>query len=154
MATKADFTPEEWGLIYWAPKAAAGTIMEADLTFISAAKETIAVMKAGNAAREKYPNNKVIQDLIPKARMKDEPVVAEPKSPFPGLNSDQVVAKVKEAVALMQAKAPQEAAEYKAFCLELANVAANASGEGFLGTGKAVSAKEQAVLDKLAAALA
>ena len=65
MATKADFTPEEWGLIYWAPKAAAGTIMEADLTFMSAAKETIAVMKAGNAAREKYPNNKVIQDLIP-----------------------------------------------------------------------------------------
>jgi hypothetical protein len=154
MATKADFSPEEWGLVYWAPKAAAGVIMEADLTFMSAAKETIAVMKAGHAARDKYPGNPLIQDLIPKARMKGEPEIPEPKSPFPNLKADDVIAKIREAVALVQQKAPAQAADYKAFVLELANVAANASGEGFLGTGQKVSEKEKAILDKLTAALA
>jgi hypothetical protein len=155
MTRQTDFTPEEWALVQNAPTAAAGAVIQADMTFVSAVKEVLAVSRAGVAAREKYKHNELLLDVLPAGpRMKGDPVPVQAKSPFDGITQDQGIEKVREAVAVVQAKAtPSEAAEYKALILELSELAANASGEGFLGTGKKVSDKEAAFLAKLKAAL-
>lgn len=157
MTRKTDFTPEEWALVQNAPTAAAGAVIQADMTFVSAIKEVLAVSRAGVAARQKYRSNELIQDILPgEPPMKGAPKPVEAvKSPFDvaGITLDQVIEKTRDALALVQAKAPAEAGEYKSLILELCDVAANASGEGFLGTGKKVSDKEAAFLAKLKAAL-
>ncbi len=154
MTTKNDFSADEWALVYNTPTAAAGTVMAADQHVLDVVKETLAVAKAGDRAREKYKDNAIVLETIPRPRMKDEPIVAAPKSPYLGLDQDGCVAKIREACELVARKAtPAEAAQYKEYILELCDVAANASGEGFMGTGPKVSEKEAAFLAKLKAAL-
>ncbi|MDC3962947.1 hypothetical protein KEG38_54560 [Polyangium jinanense] len=119
-----------------------------DFGLISAAKEFSAAVKTLNDAAEKAPHNQLIQAIV--NANKDE---QQASSSSEGFSVDLVIERVRQARSIVEAKAPAEAAEYKQMVLEVADRVANASGEGFFGTGKKVSDKEAEYLGKLRDAL-
>lgn len=155
MASKADFTPEEWSKVLFAPlntslmvalaspSGPIGMIQEL-YAAVSSVVEVEKDASAGEILRAVAADIKARQEKPELPRFSS---VEEGKAHVAGL--------VREAVALLDAKAPDEALAFKQWLYTVAQKAAGAAREGgFFGFGgTVVSEQEQAALSELAGLL-
>jgi hypothetical protein len=149
MTTKAEFNAEEWSKITEAP-ALAGLIVVAAQRG-GTIRESLAMGKVYREAQESHGPGDLVGELVQSA---------------PNLNAKQFssredlrtqgLERIREAVALVEAKAtPEEADEYRSFAVAVAQHAAEADKSGgFLGIGgERISGNEQSALNEIAEAL-
>ena len=143
MTTKESFTPEEWELILEAPTSAGMIVLTAQKggTF----RETFAMAKAYSEARNQHGSSELLDAIVS----------AKPKQDHTHYHSTDELKQaglqhLRDAVGVLTEKAqPQEAEDYKAFVLTLADKVANAHRED----GVNVSDAEQQAIGEIADAL-
>jgi hypothetical protein len=148
MASKADFTEEEWELLLEGPPSAGIVVVAADRGGII--RESFSMAKAYTEARKQPGRSQLI----------DEIVEAKPELDHTRYRSKEELTeaafeRLRKAVRLVEETAgPEEAAEYRAFCLSVAEHVAKAAKEGLLGlTGERVSGAEDVALQQIKEAL-
>ena len=144
MTTKSQFNAEEWDRVTQAPALAALRVMLADRGGVI--RESIALGKAYAEAR-RDAGGELIEGLVTSPPQLDPSSMGQPDQ-----LREQLPERIRAAVQTVEEKAtPEEAEQYRAFILRVADVVANAAKEGgVLGIGgKPVSEQEQAVLDEL-----
>jgi hypothetical protein len=144
MTTKTDYTADEWAMIVAAPLACTDCIIYADMNVTDAMKENERVEQLVQEWKQPgKTQNELIQAVMTELHIS------------PGRTSgqqtpDEILNAMQEVVAVVDRKAPaDEAREFKQFLYTWADMVANASGEGFLGEGETLSAKEASVLQRL-----
>jgi hypothetical protein len=140
MATRSDFTPEEWMVLRFAMQDTMTWISMVDPKFFASFKEATAGAKyLANAA--KNSPSLLVRDLAQDVHSKqDEELKAA------GLNLEEpTLERITNAVALVAEKAPEDLDGFKAFIGGLADAAAEASG--------GVTDSESAALFKVKSAL-
>ena len=161
MASKADFTEEEWTRIKRAPFVAGMAISLADPGGpIEAVKETAAALKTVLGAAEEGGRGELVdaaaREVADEARQRKNPLAGF--KPSRGANAGvEIVDELAEVNRIVSEKAPPEdAAALRAWLLAAAQEAANAAKEGgFFGFhAERVSEGEQRMLDKLDEVLA
>lgn len=143
VATKSDFTEEEWRLVVGAPAEAGMMIALAQRggTF----RETIAMSKAYAAARTGHGASELLDAVV-----SSRPKVDHPDRSSPEALRRQTLGRLKDAVSLLQVKAtPQEVEDYVGFIIGMTRLVAEAHEEDGAKIGQA----EQEALDAVAAAL-
>lgn len=140
MATKADFTPEEWEVLQWAVADTMAYVSIADpgmwdsFTEASGAARYIAEAKANSASL-------LVRDLAGNLRAgRDKEVMANPAD-----MAGEVAERVAEASKLIAEKAADELDAFKRFILGIAEATAEAK--------KGVGENERAAIEKIRAAL-
>jgi hypothetical protein len=158
MATKADFTPEEWKQLKNAPMNAAMYIVTASPSGpIGLVKELVAVGTAVADLQKDAGAPPLLKELFPagegeaKAETKTE-VKVDDKDPA---QRAALLAGLKDTLAVLETKAGGDAPAVKQWIYGVAEKVAGAAKEGgFMGIGgKPLSAEEQAALDELKATL-
>lgn len=163
MSERADYSDEEWGTIVGAPVAVIAAVIGSSPSGpVAIMQEVGAAVKSFERAAEERRDNPLIAALLVtlKGRFeafgKSDPANEQVDIMELGKDPARAVALCREARELLERKAPPEhAAELRAWLYELAESVARAAPEGgFFGMGgEQVNAKEQAILDELAAAL-
>jgi hypothetical protein len=163
MATKTDFTSDEWKKLLEAPLLASFAISAADPSGLFgliregfASASVLAEVKANPAADALL--TAVVDDLLTsdgRSAARDGVKTVATGGDIAGAK-DRALAELKNAVAIVNAKAPADATAFKAWLGHIAQKVAEASGEGgFLGFGgEPVSEKEKATLAELTTILA
>lgn len=154
MATRADFTDEEWARLERAPFVAGIAITLADPGGpIEAIKESSAVLKVVTESAQSAEGGfvgEVAKSVIEKAQQRQSPLGDfKPKGALAG---EQILEELRAANELVGEKASaEEASAYRAWLLDAAQRSAEAAKEGgFMGIGaEQVSEGEQQMLDKL-----
>jgi hypothetical protein len=138
MATKADFTEDEWKAMESGVAGAGTYVATVDRGFFDTFKEASALAHHLRDAHERS-DSALIRDL---ATSHDRPfgLTASPDE-----MERSTVAALETAVAALTAKAPEELPAYKAFVLDVAQSVAEAA--------KGVSPQENSALDRIRAAL-
>lgn len=140
MATKADFTPEEWQSIEFA---VADTLTYASMAhpgFWEMFKEGTASAKF--MADQRNAPNLLVRDIATNMKPKaDEALKANPTA-----MADTTVDKIKAAVVLLQTKAPDDVQPFKDMLLGLADAVVEAAG--------GIDDAEYSAIDKIKEALA
>lgn len=155
MATKADFTPDEWETIANGPLSAALAISLADPSNpVGLAQESFAAARSLAEATQSADAPAIIKAIAEDLRARN----VKPELPrFESFEAGKSYAygQLRQAVASVDAKAPAEAAGYRQWLYDTAKRAASAAKEGgFLGIGGvAVSEQEQAALAEIAGLL-
>ena len=158
MATKTDFTPDEWALLLRAPGWTSIAVAAASpsgpfgvVKEMFAAGKVLAEAKIGN-------KNPLIEALMAdlatsEGRQKAQPT--EPSGKTPDEVRSRAIDAIKHAAALVDAKAGADAAEFKRWLATLAERVAQAAKEGgFLGIGGTpVDEKEATTLADIQKAL-
>jgi hypothetical protein len=152
MASKADFTPEEWSKLEFAP---VNTALVVALASPSGPIGMVQEMFAAVSSVVDIDKDATAGELLRGIAADIKGRKNKPELPrFTSLDEGRayVSGAVKEAIALLDAKAPDEAASVKQWLYGVAQKAANAAREGgFIGIGgTAVSPEEQAALTELA----
>jgi hypothetical protein len=143
MTTKADFSEQEWDLVRQAPVDAGMVVITADQGGMT--RETFAMAKAYAEARAQHGNSELL----------DEIVSARPERDHTRYHSfgelkEHALQTVRDAVALLEGKATaEEVDDYRRFIESLMDRVARRHEEH----GTAISAKEQAAIDEITAAL-
>ena len=159
MATKNDFSEEEWTRIVRAPFVAGLAIALADPGGpIEAAKESMAMIKsATNPSTREQLVAEVALDIQAEVQQKRNPLKGyRPTSPGTAPAGDQVLVELREVRAIVAARAtPDETAAFGQWLVDSAQAAADAAKEGgFLGFGaKQVSEGELHMLDQVRTAV-
>ena len=162
MATKADFTEEQWQLILDVPVMVGMGVMMAGKSGMGTMKESFAMTKEMISAVQAYPGNELIQSVVD-ARIKNkEKSTAEAirNNPYAAGGRDGIadaaVEKCQQISSLLAEKcSEQEAEEFKQWSMGISEKVAMAASEGgFLGFGGTqVSDEEKVVLNKISSAL-
>jgi len=140
VATKADFTEEEWQVLQWAAMNTIAYLSMSDKGFWDTFKEAsgaakyIADAKANSASL-------LVRDLAGDVRTKRD----KEATSNPAVMGDEVAERVAEASALVAEKAPDEFGAFREFILGIAKATAQAA-EG-------VSEPEAGAMEKIEAAL-
>jgi hypothetical protein len=143
MTTKADFSEQEWDLIRVAPVDAGLAVITADQGGMM--RETFAMAKAYAEARTQHGNSQLLDELVSGRPERDHTRYHS----YDELK-DHAVQTVRDAVALLEGKASgDEVEDYRRFIASLMDRVARRHEEG----GQAISAKEQAAIGELTAAL-
>jgi hypothetical protein len=159
MATKADFTEEEWTRLKRGPFIAGLAISLADPGGpIEAIKETSATLKTVTGAADAGTRGELVaalaSEVSEEARQRKNPLAGfKPKGALAG---QEILDELRAVNAIVTEKAtPEEAEAYRAWLLAAAKEAADAAKEGgFLGfRAERVSEGEQRMLDQLASVL-
>jgi hypothetical protein len=143
MTGKADFTPEEWQLVAEGPPTAGLAVATAKRggTF----RESFALAKAYTEARGDHGESQLLDELV-----SERPRVKHERAHSPGELTEQTLQLLRDAVALVRAKAtPEELDDYGSFILNVANRVANAHKEGDV----AVAPEEKAVIEAISSIL-
>ncbi|MBU1108044.1 MAG: hypothetical protein KKB51_15335 [Candidatus Riflebacteria bacterium] len=157
MTKKSDFDPKEWNsLMHFACIGVSYKYSTRDVhslgDIVGFMRELFSVQKYLASAREKYGNlellREVINELLVACKSKQDSL-SNGFDDFSNLGPP--VAKVNQLLA--DKSTPEEARAMRAFVYELAFEAANAAGDGFLGTGPKISAAENEFLHELKRAL-
>ena len=140
MATKADFTAEEWQTLQLAVSDTMAYLAMADRGFWDSFKE------ASGAARfvadaKTNSTSLLVRDLAGDIKAKRDKQISENPTDMAG----EVVERVGEAKAIVAAKAPDELEAFRAYLLGLAEATAEAVG--------GVAETEAAAIDKIRAVL-
>lgn len=163
MATKTSFTPEEWHLLLEAPMLAGMAITAAEPSgLVGVIQESFA---AGNALVQSNTDaaaNPLVKAVAAEFTSAEGRTAARDgiKARFAGGNPSELKARSLEALrrvsTLLVAKAPEDAAAFKAWLAGIAQRVAEAAKEGgFLGIGGVpVSDAEKATLTEISTALA
>jgi hypothetical protein len=155
MAAKADFTPEEWNTIQFAPVNTALVVSLASPSGpIGIVKEVYAAVSSVVEIEQDVSASQLLKDLAADIRARKE----QPELPrFSSVEEGKahVTRLVREAVALLDSKAVEDAPAVKQWLYGVAEKAARAAKEGgFLGFGGTeVTEQEQAALAELAGIL-
>ena len=160
MATKADFTPDEWKLLLESVMMAGVAVTAADPSGLwGALKESFASARV--LAEGKTSSDQLIQAIVADFSSSEGRGIARDalKADISGKSAADIktiaLDKVRQAATLLNAKAPQDAVAVKAWMRLMSEKVADASAEGgFLGFGgKPVSDAEKAMLSDIDAAL-
>jgi hypothetical protein len=151
MTTQANYAAA-WKKLANAPVLAGMGVSKADFGMISFLREFKALIEGTLELKTKYASNELVQAVISTYEKKDAAPPEE--SGEGGVSAEQILAELRQIAGIVDAKASaDEARGFKAFLYEIADRVANASGEGFFGTGEKVSDKERAYLGQLKTAL-
>jgi hypothetical protein len=162
MTTKANFTADEWGRILASPMVAGMAITAADPSGVwGLLKEGMAGGWALLEARQDAQANPLVRAVAEGFATSEGRTAARTslQARFKGASmsvlKDTAIGELKAVSGVLEAKAPQDAAAFKAWLQEIAQKAAEAGTEGgFLGFGGvAVSEAEKATLAEISAAL-
>ena len=160
MATKADFTEEEWTRLKRGPFIAGMAISIADPGGpIEAIKETAAALKTVTSAADSSARGDFVgalaSEVTAEARNRKNPLSGfKPKGALAG---QEILDELRAVNGIVSEKAaPDEAEAYRGWLLDAAKEAADAAREGgFFGFhAERVSEGEQRMLDQLAGVLA
>ena len=144
MTGSADFTPEEWDAIREGPTSAGVIVSSAQRG--GSFREAFAMAKAYAEARQDHGDSALLDELV-----SSKPEVDRTKAHSPEELRQHGLQRIREAVALLEAKAtPEEVEDYRRFVVSLAQRVAGAKGEG--GEDKASEA-ERAAIAEIEAAL-
>jgi hypothetical protein len=138
MATRTDFTDEEWKAMQEGITGAGMYVALADRGFFDSFKEANALAHHLRDAHE-HNDSVLVRDL---ATGHDRPFGA---SASPEEIEQSTVATLQQAVAVLEAKAPEDLAAYRQLVLDVAQSVAEAA--------KGVSAQENEALDHIRAAV-
>jgi hypothetical protein len=163
MATKADFTPDEWKLLLQSPLVAGVAISAADPSgLIGMMKESMASARALIQAKTD-PNADALVKAVAsefetsegRGLAQDGVKTAISRAKAPADIVSQALAALKATSALLDAKGGPDAAPFKTWLAGVAKAVAEAAPEGgFLGFGGAqVSETEKTTVAQIAAAL-
>lgn len=138
MASKADFTPEEWSTMQKGVMGAGMLVSLADPGFFDTFKEATALAKHIKQAHESGPSL-LVRDLAQihrsDVKMSHNPLEVQ----------TETLAALEASVATLRAKAPEEVPAYREFVLDVAQSVAEA--------GKGVAPGETDAIAKITAAL-
>jgi hypothetical protein len=144
MTGSADFTPEEWDAIQEGPTSAGMIVSTAQRG--GSFREAFAMAKAYAEARQEHGDSVLLDELV-----SSKPEVDRTKAHSPEELKQHGLARIREAVALLEAKAtPEEVEDYRRFVVSLAQRVAGAKGEG--GEDK-ISEAERAAIAEIEEAL-
>jgi hypothetical protein len=144
MTGKADFTDEEWHLIVQGPPTAGMIVITAQRggTF----RETFSMAKSYAEARQHHPESALLDEIV-SAR----PELDRTRYHSPEELREHGLQHLRDAVALLEPKAPADLDAYKQFTLDLANNVANAHRER--GNDEGASDAERAAIAEITTAL-
>jgi hypothetical protein len=163
MATKADFTPDEWKVLLQSPLVAGVAISAADPSgLVGLMKESMASARALIQAKADPNADALVKAVAGEFETSEgrglaqdgvKAVISGAKAPAEIVS--KALAALKAASALLDAKGGQDAAPFKTWLAGVAKSVAEASPEGgFLGFGGTqVSETEKATVAQIAAAL-
>lgn len=160
MAAKSDFTPDEWKLLLESVMMSGIAVTAAEPSGLwGTLKESFA--SARTMASGKAGSSDLIKALVADFETSEGRSVAREglSEKLKGSNPAEITAKsidtLRQAAALLDAKAPGESADVKAWLRQISASVAEASKEGgFLGFGGVeVSSSEKATLEEIDAAL-
>lgn len=151
MSKRSDYNQNDWKLVTDAASLVALGVSIADWGAISFMKEIAALTKGIKAAQKTFADCELVLDVI-------QGLGDMGDMPLPEVDRDRVgdfvMPRVREGLRVVDARASQsERVAYRKFLTWVAETMANASGEGFLGMGAAVSEKERKFLSELQAVL-
>lgn len=159
MATKADFTTDEWSQVQRAPFLAGLAVVAASPSGpFGVVKEMFAVGKILSEVKTQGSSNELINALVAdlQAGAKDLSAPAELKGKTPDQVKSFAIESCRQAASLVEKKAkPNEAQEFKQWLASVAKKVAEAAKEGgFLGFGGTrVSEQEAATITELSKTL-
>ena len=160
MATKSDFTPEEWAQVERSPMMASiGVVAASPNGPIGVLKEMFAVAKLIAETKARAGSNALVDAVVADLTSKEGMERAKKPTDLKGLSPEQARMHAMEALktvaAIVDRKAPADAPAFKQWLQDVALRVANAAKEGgFLGIGGTlVSDSERAALRDTAAAL-
>ena len=163
MANKASFTPEEWVLLLESPMMAGMAVSAAEPSgLFGMLKESFATGKLLVQAKSDASANELVKavaadyETAEGRKAASEGLKAKLGGGQPGDIKAKALDALRQVAALLAAKAPADAAAYKAWLAHISqNVAEAAKEGGFLGFGGVqVSDAEKATLAEISAALA
>ncbi len=161
MSTRTEYGFEEWqelrvlacsGILYkMEPGAGKAHQMPDSISgVVILIRELLALGSFLSKSMEKYGQYEMLSELITDLKENGKTISAE-TSPVSVADLDNLVERVNQILALKARE--EEAQAYRAFVYELAYEVANASGDGFFGTGTKINAKEAEFLQNLKALL-
>jgi hypothetical protein len=162
MAGKASFTPEEWARVVASPMVAGMAITAADPSGLwGLLKEAMSGGWALAEVKQGGQQNALVKAIADDITTPDTRTAARDRmqAQFKGAQLGELkgraIEELRAVSALVDTKAPEDAAGFKAWLNEVARKAAEAGNEGgFLGFGGvAVSDAERATLAEISAAL-
>jgi hypothetical protein len=143
MASKADFTTEEWKLILEAPPSAGMIVVTAQHG--GSFRETIAMAKAYVEARQQHGQSELLDEIVAAKPERDHTHYHSPED-----LKQSGLQHLRESVLLLEDKAtPEEVDEYRRFIVTLSHRVAAAHREH----GQDVSEAEQAAINDITEAL-
>lgn len=143
MTKSADFAPDEWNVVREGPTSAGLIVSTAQRggTF----REIFAMAKVYAEARAEHGDSELLDELV-----SAKPDVDRTKSHSPAELKEHGLQRIREAVALVEAKATtEELGEYRNFVISLCERVAGAKSEG----GHEVSDAESAAIAEIKGAL-
>jgi hypothetical protein len=160
MTSKINYESDEWKVISDAPLAVGAAVAAAAPSgIIGAVKEGIALINCMMKAAQSYPNNQLIQEVVPKGMSREQidmwTQVARSmmqQSQTVPLMDAGVVTCQKVAMILQSKTDPREADEFKRWLLEVGEDVANAAKEGG-SVGTKVTPQEAQILSTMSSAL-
>ncbi len=168
MSIENRFTEDELALLSNTPYAIGSAMIFAGGSGLGTVKEMIASSKSFINGAKEFPNNEIIQSILPnlrdfeetKEKTKDLKTHYKEWLKKKGIDSfekmqEAVIEDCKQVDDILKAKAsPEEAKEYKEWALSIAKSVANAAKEGgFLGIGgERISQEEREFFNKIAEA--
>jgi hypothetical protein len=140
MASKAMFTEDEWHILQWSVTDTMAYVSMADSGFWDTFKEATAAAKFMAKAKSDS-NSPLVHDLAGDVKVGRDKQVTHDRADMAG----EVVARVKEAAAIVAAKSPADLAAFKSFLLGIGQATAEAT--------KGIGPHEETALAKLQDAL-
>jgi hypothetical protein len=144
MTGKADFNAEEWELVLSAPPD--GGLLVATAQRGGTFREAFSIAKAYTEARRQAGESELVDQIVAtKPELKVERHSSKEEL------EQEVLQKIRDAVALVEQKGtPEEAEAYRRFAVNLAERVAEAHKEGLLGlSGERVSETEREAIEKI-----
>ena len=144
MAGKSDFSEDEWHIVVQAPPTAGLIVVTAQRggTF----RETFSIAKSYAAAAKLVADGELLREIVT-----HRPELDRTRFHSPEELREHGLQHLRDAIALVAAKAPDDLADYREFALALAKNVADAHRER--GNDDARSDAERAAIDEIAAAL-
>jgi hypothetical protein len=141
---KADFTAEEWHTIVQGPPTAGMIVITAQRggTF----RETFSMAKSYAEAGKHHAGHELLDEIV-----SHRPELDRTRYHTPAELREHGLQHLRDAIALVGAKAPDDLDAYRQFTLTLAKNVADAHRER--GSDDGTSATEQAAIDEIASAL-
>ena len=160
MTSKMDFTTDEWKVLSDAPLVVGGAVVAAAPNgAIGTIKEGMALVKSMMTAAQRHPNNRLIQEVVPKGMSREhvdlwtnvvQTVMQQSETERMTTAGTETCQKV---AMILQSKAdPQEADEFKRWLLEIGENVANADRED-RNIGSNLSPRETELLSMMSSAL-
>jgi hypothetical protein len=160
MTTKSNFTPDEWRVLLESVMAAGIAITAAEPSGLwGLLKESFAAGTMLTKAKNNPGTNALIKAVVDDFNTTEGGAARDAlKSKFKDCKPEQVKGKcietLRQVAAIVDAKAPDDAAAYKSWLQQISqNVAEAAKEGGFLGGGVPVSEAETATLTAISNAL-